>query len=31
MATQETIRMVSTGRLRCSHVGSVDDRVEHHH
>ena len=30
MATQETIRMVSTGRLRCYHVGSVDDRVEHH-
>ena len=30
-AVQETIRMVSTGRLRCYHVGSVDDRVEHHH
>jgi hypothetical protein len=30
-AAQETIRMVSTGRLRCYHVGSADDRVEHHH
>lgn len=28
---QEAIRMVSTGRLRCYHVGSVDDRAEHHH
>lgn len=31
LAAQEAIRMVSTGRLRCYHVGSADDRVEHHH
>jgi hypothetical protein len=31
LVAQEAIRMVSTGRLRCYHVGSVDDRVEHHH
>jgi hypothetical protein len=29
--SSETIQMESTGRLRCYHVKSVDDRAEHHH
>ena len=29
--SSETIHMDSTGRMRCYHIGSVDDRVEHHH